>query len=489
MEVVLLSDVYSEGWIRGAGAYRLATELRKQGYPTQVIDFCSRLTEQEARKVFDKFITNETTFVGVSNTFMHNEGHKIFAQDWMFDLLQEYKEKYNIVFVIGGNRGGLGHYHKAAKKLFDILVTGFADKAIIDIANACRKKDLSILHSKKFNDNQIIVDCKHEYLYNDFQNSQIIWEKQDCIFEGEALPIETARGCIFRCSFCFFPGNGKRGTNDYMKNKEILKEEMLRNYELFGTNVYDIMDDLLNDSPEKCEFVHDVFTSLPFKVKYASYARADLLISQPQTLPLLEESGCIGMQFGIETLNKKAGAAIGKGMGREKTIEGIHWVKENSNVSLGSGFIMGLPFESLESMRETIEWLDSPNCPLDNKEVYALSIPSLKSHFEHSKLMVDPYKFGYKDLDPKSENKMIWDNGHINWYQAEELKKECLQRFKLHNHFNAHQIPRVYNTGAEIDMIVNTPAYVFRQKNESIKPESKKISSIKEKYLEKLYAV
>ena len=138
---------------------------------------------------------------------------------------------------------------------------------------------------------------------------------------------------------------------------------------------------------------------------------------------------------------------------------------------------------------ETIEWLDSPNCPLDNKEVYALSIPSLKSHFEHSKLMVDPYKFGYKDLDPKSENKMIWDNGHINWYQAEDLKKECLQRFKLHNHFNAHQIPRVYNTGAEIDTIVNTPAHVFRQKNESIKPESKKISNIKEKYLEKLYAV
>ena len=55
-----------------------------------------------------------------------------------------------------------------------------------------------------------------------------------------------------------------------MKNKEILKDEMLRNHELFGTNVYDIMDDLLNDSPEKCEFVHDVFTSLPFIVKYAS---------------------------------------------------------------------------------------------------------------------------------------------------------------------------------------------------------------------------
>ena len=489
MEVVLLSDVYAEGYIRGAGAYRLATELRKNGYSTQVVDFCSRLTEDEARKVFDKFITSETKLVGVSNTFMHNEGHKIFEQDWMFNLLQEYKDKYNLKFAIGGNRGGIGHYNKAAKTLFDILVSGFADKAIIKIAEACRKNDLTLLKSKKFNDKQILVDCKFEYIYDDFQNSQIIWEKQDCIFPGEALPIETARGCIFRCSFCFFPGNGKRGTNDYMKNKDILQQELLRNYEMFGTTVYDIMDDLLNDSPEKCEFVHDVFTSLPFKVQYGAYARADLLISQKQTLSLLEESGCIGMQFGIETLNKKAGSAIGKGMGRHKTIEGLQWVKENSNISLGSGFIMGLPFESLESMRETVEWLDSPTCPLDNKEVYALSIPSLKSHFDYSKLMVDPMKFGYKDLEPNNEHKMIWDNGYINWYQAEELKKECLERFRNHNHFNAHQLARVYNTGSDMDYILKTPAAIFRKHNPSIKPGSDKLRSLKERYLEKLYAL
>lgn len=487
MEVVILSDVYTEGWIRGAGAYRLATELRRQGYTTQVIDFCSRLSESEARKVFDKFLTSETNFVGVSNTFMFNQGHKIFAQDWMLDLLQEYKDKFNLTFVIGGNRGGLGHYDKAAKKLFDILVTGFADSAIINIADACRKKDLTLLKATQFNEKQLLVDCKTEYVYKDFQQSQIIWEKQDCIFPGEALPIETARGCIFRCSFCFFPGNGKAGTYDYMKHKEVLTEELLRNYELYGTTVYDIMDDLLNDSPEKCQFIYDVFSNLPFKVKFGSYARADLLISQKQTLPLLEESGCIGMQFGIETLNKKAGAAIGKGMGREKTIEGLNWVKQNSDISLGSGFIMGLPFESIESMRQTIEWLDSKDCPLDNKEVYALSIPSLKSHFDHSKLMVDPYKYGYKDLEPNNESKMIWDNGFLTYYQAEELKKECLERFRPHNHFNAHQLARVYNTGADIDYVMQTPASIFRKTNASIKPDSDKIASIKQKYLELLY--
>ena len=51
MEIVLLSDVYTEGWMRSAGAYKLATELRLAGYSVQVIDFTCRLTEKEASKL------------------------------------------------------------------------------------------------------------------------------------------------------------------------------------------------------------------------------------------------------------------------------------------------------------------------------------------------------------------------------------------------------------------------------------------------------
>ena len=93
MDIVILSDVFAEGWIRGAGAYKLATELRSAGYTVQVIDFASRLTQKETVKLFDKFLTKETKFVGVSNTFMNSKGDRIFEQDWMLDTIKEYKEK------------------------------------------------------------------------------------------------------------------------------------------------------------------------------------------------------------------------------------------------------------------------------------------------------------------------------------------------------------------------------------------------------------
>ena len=38
--------------------------------------------------------------------------------------------------------------------------------------------------------------------YTDFTTSTIRYEDNDLIFPKEQLPIEIARGCIFKCSFC-----------------------------------------------------------------------------------------------------------------------------------------------------------------------------------------------------------------------------------------------------------------------------------------------
>ena len=203
MEVVLLTDVYEYGWIRSAGAYRLATELRTNDISTQVIDFAARLTYDEAVKVFDKFLTKETKLVGISNTFLHKDFKKLFEQKWMLPLLKEYKEKFNFKVVLGGNRFGLAHYDIVVDDPIDLVVLGFADKAIVDIAKSAIDNNFDLLKTTGYK-NIRLLDCKHpDYVYSNFQRSNIVWTKQDCILPNEALPIETARGCIFRCSYCF----------------------------------------------------------------------------------------------------------------------------------------------------------------------------------------------------------------------------------------------------------------------------------------------
>ena len=73
MNVILLTEVCSPGFGRYAGTYRIATELRDNGFSVQVIEYFTRWTTEELKSAIKRFITEETLMVGISTTFLQNE--------------------------------------------------------------------------------------------------------------------------------------------------------------------------------------------------------------------------------------------------------------------------------------------------------------------------------------------------------------------------------------------------------------------------------
>lgn len=53
-----------------------------------------------------------------------------------------------------------------------------------------------------------------------------VWHPRDCVQPGEALPLEMARGCIFKCKFCRYPFIGK-SKNDFSRRIELVRDESL----------------------------------------------------------------------------------------------------------------------------------------------------------------------------------------------------------------------------------------------------------------------
>ena len=60
------------------------------------------------------------------------------------------------------------------------------------------------------------------------------------------LPLEVARGCIFKCNFCSFPLNGK-GKGEAIRDFSYIRDELIENYELYGIEDYWLTDDTFND--------------------------------------------------------------------------------------------------------------------------------------------------------------------------------------------------------------------------------------------------
>ena len=458
-EFVILTDVYALGYSKSAGGHRLATVLRKHGVDVQVIDLAARMSKDQLQKVMLKFIDAGTKFVAISNTFLNVRfEHSLFPNDYSLEIINQFKKVYDFKLIIGGNRNSTTSIiENDYLNCLDLIVTGFADQAILDIYD-----NFDTLITEDIMGYKVLHADRLPYMFNDFPNSEIVWEHNDIIFPDEALPIEIARGCIFRCSFCFFPLNGAGHSKKYMRSEENIRNELIRNYENFGITKYDIMDDLLNDSVEKCEMLHRIFTSLPFDIKWTGYARHDLMISHPHTLDLFNEAGCTALRFGIETLNHETGKAIGKGMPPEKTKKGLKWMRENSDIGLGASFIAGLPHETKDSLKELCDWLKDPDGPLHQKQLLVLSIPRVHGRENKSKLMIDPDKYGYKDLS-NNHHFIDWHNGHFSVYYAREVYDDIWPVLKDQSVFISHDAYRLHNVGYDFDFVhqavMNNKAY------------------------------
>ena len=423
-------------FMRYIGPYKIAHWLRKHGYPSQVIDFASAATEDYLYKLTKKFITQDTRVIGISTTFIIDTYFDVAKENTWSDgtlrLLPEHmvkvahrikKEHPKIKFILGGYKSEL------------VESFGIIDASIMSYTSASEDIMLEYLEhltsGKPLPKGQLIFttdtatgEKQHRMVYNIANNPRYNIElddfkftKQDCILPGEPLPLDVSRGCIFACRFCQYAHLGK-GKLDYIRGMEYLEQEMLENYNNFGTTSYYILDDTFNDTEIKMKAFYEMTQRLPFKINYASYLRADLIDRFPDMAYYIKESGCFGAYHGIESFHPSASKIIGKAWsgkrGKEFLPHLYHDIWKDS-VPMHNNFIVGITTDTKQNIDDTISWFK------DNKMhsiwfhplgVYGTdnsnSMFTVKSEFDKN-----PEKYGYTILGINDNKYTLWKND--NW--------------------------------------------------------------------------
>jgi radical SAM superfamily enzyme YgiQ (UPF0313 family) len=299
-------------------------------------------------------------------------------------------------------------------EVVDFVLGGQSDESIIALADhVFYESDIKVSY-KKGNCNVVL---EKEYPVENYTTSRIRYDDRDLVFPGEILPIELARGCIFKCTFCSYSLIGKK-VWEFNRAPDLVAEDLLDAYNKFGTTGFMFCDDTYNDSVDKVERLHKEFIKLPFDLSFSTYARADMLVTHKHTAPLLYESGMRSVFFGIETFNHKAGKSIGKGMDPQKLKDGLYELKSLpgwKDIVTTSGFIVGLPFETEDSIRATFDWLLQEDCPLDSFSPTALHIGP------NSAIGKNMERYGYK-YDENGE----WYSEWMTERQAKGLVAEYM---------------------------------------------------------------
>lgn len=418
--------------IRTPGAYRIATVLQ-----CPVIDYFFHLSFNRQKEVLDFYLDSNSTIVGISLTNMR--GHtKNFNQHSLFDkfkpigsksnsliyfheevaeVLVYIKQNYpNVKIVIGGgqitNIGDKGL--KFIDDYVDFVITGEGDIAVTQLENPICY-DTWFIGNKNYKfKNAKVIHADMDYpVTKEYMSTVNIDNTHSQFLPGEWTFIEISRGCIFNCFFCSYRHTNKR------RSTQSIKDELLKNYELYGTTRYRLLDDTFNDSKQKVEEICGMFMDLPFDIEWHSYARTDVLSVHPQLIDIMYESGCKYLKFGLESTNDVALKMANKNLSHYKANKVLEEIdkRTNGNLYTHSNFIIGLPGETPESQKATFNWLKS--CPL---KTYSFTTWHRDKYYENMIDIKEMSEYG------KEEFKIT---GYGNDWSHETMTS--LQAYELYN--------------------------------------------------------
>lgn len=399
-DVILIGGIPQDTG-RPIGPYRLRTSLEKAGYNALVIDSALYLNKAKLLELLSYAITERTKILGISTIWFRKSTIGIALLNNKDDEDWYNQEFFNIVrerwpwikLVAGGTTLG-----PLSNIKFDYTISGYADNSIIvlleDIINKTNKAKFSIYG---LSNSLKTIDSDSLYPVQNIDEIETIWKPTDGWLPHQPIPMEVSRGCIFKCSFCNHPFLGKKNY-EYIRSKESLASELRRNYDMFGTTRYLLIDDTLNDTVEKLDrLLRAIELSKIPAFEFVSYIRAEMLVTKPEMIPMLGELGIRGGFVGLESFGAKARMAIGKGMDIERVLEALAKAQDQTKVKWQTGFIVGLPGDTPEMLWDYFH-------RIKRDKILSAWNPTPLTIGGTSLFMQNPEKYGYKFIDGDHKN-------------------------------------------------------------------------------------
>jgi len=400
--------------VRSGGQYQLASWLRNFGYTVKVIDFCFKLEHNTLVTMAEKHIDENTLAFGFSSTFWNISLVNVNSldvggitwPDWIQHLRSVLLKKYpKIKWILGGANAAT----PVLKENDWIRIYQFAEDETLALLD--RLKGLNVKRSK-FN----------------IQNTIRRYSDDDFIEPYETLSIEISRGCIFKCKFCQFPLIGrKKGTN--IRREEDIRNELIFNYEKYGTTKYYFSDDTFNENLDKVKMIHRISKDLPFKLEYIAYIRLDLIAANPEMITLLPESGLRSAFFGIETFQDEGAKAIGKGWNGKHAKQFLLELKQHwqGKANFWIAMIVGLPGWSKEQEEIDLQWLIDNDMPCWWHWALYINPINVENEKQFTSEFEREYKkYGYEFNKPN--NFVNWTNGNLDHEELINIAAEISSR-------------------------------------------------------------
>ena len=212
------------------------------------------------------------------------------------------------------------------------------------------------------------------------------------------MPMMSARGCSFKCTFCYRMDPGYR-----VRTPENLLDEVEKLYKNYGINYISFQDDLLMSSVEHTEAVCLAFLKRKLPIKWSCNGR--LNYCSEELLQLMKDAGCVFINYGIESMDQKVLNNMKKGLRPEMIIQGIEDTLK-VGISPGLNFIFGNKGDNKDTIKKAVDFLIKYDDFAQKRTIRPVT------PYPGSPLYYDAIKMGLLDKENPAED--FYERKHLN---------------------------------------------------------------------------
>ena len=349
------------------GLASVMTYFEEKGYQFTLLDI--DINEYDDAYVENYIKNNNFDFVLCGSIVTHYKWVK-----WFVNAIKKHSPKTCV--IVGNSVAGSIPEVFLQNTKADVVVIGEGEVSAYEAVEAIRlSKDLKNVEGIAFRNAQEKIIINHVREAEKIDDLPLInWEHFDVekyIAKAEtmpdkdispedmrSMPVITARGCAFKCTFCHYVF-----WNDPYRNRapKSIIAEIKHVMEKYGAEYIEFWDDLSFASAIQVEKLCDAIFESGLKFKWMATIRVDLFsrarLSDEDALRVakkMKKTGCYSCGFALESGNKEIMKMMNKKIEVDAFYETVYILKEAKIISQTS-VVFGYPIETKETIKETFD--------------------------------------------------------------------------------------------------------------------------------------
>ena len=340
----------------------IATAINKAGFEMELLDIDAyRYTDDQVKEMLKEKQYDVAAFGCIVT------GYRIAKK-----LAATIKECRDVPVIAGNSVASSITEILLKKTKVDIAVIGEGDVTIVELLKALENNSpLSLVDGIAFSeDGKVVYTRKREpiadldtipFIKWDLFNMDIYISKSRHYVDEpyaidfdkiKAMPVNTARGCAYKCTFCY---HVFRDVRYRVRSVEKICDEIALLKQKYGLNYINFWDELtLYSKKQSIEFV-DTILKRNLGIYWIAVCRSGLFDENDLSLlKKFKEAGCRGLGYSLESANREILKAMNKKTKPEEYSRQVQVIRK-AGISNYTSIVIGYPQETSQTIKETFD--------------------------------------------------------------------------------------------------------------------------------------